>query len=142
MKKNTLTIAILFIVLCISSVSSIFAQSPAIETESAISVNVPAVDTLIVQASVKIEALQSEVDQFVISTQSDRIAFYGLQKQLAEARQQYYTTLAAVSPDQASFYKQTAWQFRKSASAYAAKQYAAIPAEDVAPVHLGRLSPE
>ena len=139
MKKGLFSIAILLI-----AVTSLFAQSaaPTLSVDfPAIAVNsntVTAPDSIVILAD-QIAQQQYTIDTYKIHSQSDRVAFYGLQRQLAQTRQTYYSLLASVSPDKASECRQTAWKFKRDADQYAQKQYASIESDNVSPTPVGRL---
>ena len=140
MKKGHFTIiAILFI-----AVASLFAQNalPPVHVEfpaTVIAAKTTTVPDTLSFLSEHIDQLQAEIGTYKIHSQSDRVTFYGLQRQLAQARHEYYSLLASVSPGQASKCRQTAWKFKQDADQFAQKQYASIPSESLVPTPLGRL---
>ena len=139
MKKYLLVFTILFL-----AVSCLFAQSVA----PSLKVNFPSVsvssstatttDSIAILAD-NITQQQYTVDTYKIHSQSDRVTFYGLLRQLAQSKQMYYNLLAQVTPDRAELCRQTAWRFKRDADQFAQRQYACIPSENILPVPVRRL---
>ena len=138
MKRSCLVIAILFL-----AVTCLFAQSVTLHVDFpsvTVSSNTATAQDSIVVLSDNIAQMQAEIGTYKIHSQSDRVTFYGLQRQLAQSKQTYYNLLAQVTPDRAELCRQTAWRFKRDADQFAQKQYASIPSESQVPLAAGRLS--
>jgi len=109
---------------------------PSIEAGSS---TATATDAL-VSSSANIDQLQAQVNDFQITGKTDKVELYGLQKQLAQARSEYYSLLAVFSPDNAVRYRITAWHFRQAAYAFAQKEYGAMQIVVIKPHCTGRIA--
>ena len=139
MKKSCLIITILFL-----AVTCLFAQSvaPSLKVDFpsvSVGTNTATATDSIVTLADQITQQQAEIGTYKIHSQSDRVTFYGLQRQLAQSKQTYYNLLAQVTPDRAELCRQTAWRFKRDADQFAQRQYASIPSENILPVPIGRL---